>query len=85
MTGAAFPLAGRICLSNALNTGRAAARVNAFDHFGACAGSLLTGVVLVPLLGLDSTCVFLAVLNAACGTLLLAGGWSSSPPVPRAS
>ena len=57
----------------ASSIGKSAARVNGFDQLGACAGSLLTGIVFVPLLGLYATCVFLAVMNAASGLLLLAG------------
>jgi spermidine synthase len=71
VTGMEFPLASRIYLRDASGVGRAAARVNGFDHFGACAGSLLTGVVFVPLIGIVATCIFLAALNSACGALLL--------------
>lgn len=72
LTGAAFPLAAAIHLRAAGGAGGAAARVNGFDNLGACAGSLLAGVVFIPLLGLVSTCLLIAALNAACGTLLFA-------------
>jgi len=73
IAGTEFPIASQIYMRYASNLGRAAARVNGFDQFGACAGSLLTGILFVPLLGLYSTCIFLMVLNAAAGILLLAG------------
>lgn len=73
IAGAEFPVASKIYAQYASSVGKSAARVNGFDQLGACAGSLLTGIVFVPLLGLYATCVFLAVLNAACGLLLLTG------------
>lgn len=73
MTGAGFPIAARIYMNCASSIGKTAARVNGFDQLGACAGSLLTGVIFVPLLGIAATCILLAVMNAACGILLLSG------------
>jgi spermidine synthase len=73
ITGTEFPVASKIYMRHASSIGRSAARVNGFDQFGACAGSLFTGIVFVPLLGIYATCVFLAAINAACGLLLLAG------------
>ncbi|HQM53188.1 MAG: hypothetical protein GXY35_06190 [Chlamydiae bacterium] len=73
LTGAAFPLAAAVCVRRAADTGRAAARVNGFDNLGACLGAFLAGVVFVPLLGLVSTCLLLAVMNAAGAALLAAG------------
>ena len=79
LTGAAFPLAAGIRLGVSGGAGGAAARVNALDNLGACAGSLLAGVVFVPLLGLASSCLLIALLDAACGVLLLADGCRSRP------
>jgi len=73
IAGTEFPIASKIYTRYAPGIGRAAARVNGVDQLGACAGSLLTGIVFVPLLGLHATCIFLAVMNAACGILLLFG------------
>ena len=73
LTGAAFPLAAAVCLRRTAQPGRVAARVNGFDNLGACLGALFAGVVFVPLLGLVSTCLLLAVVNAACAVLLATG------------
>jgi hypothetical protein len=39
--------------------------VDSADHLGACAGALVTGVILMPLLGVFQTGLFLALLKAA--------------------
>jgi spermidine synthase len=73
IAGTEFPIASKIYMRYAASIGKSAARVNGFDQLGACAGSLLTGIVFVPLLGIYATCIFVAVMNAACGMLLLIG------------
>lgn len=71
LTGAEFPIAGKIYMNYASNLGRSAALVDGFDHFGACVGSLFTGIIAVPLLGLGASCVLLMLMNVATGILLL--------------
>ncbi|MCX6356259.1 MAG: MFS transporter [Candidatus Aureabacteria bacterium] len=71
ITGAGFPISNQIYTQHVSDIGSAAARVNGFDQFGACAGSILTGVIFVPLLGIPATCLFLLTLNGLCGILLL--------------
>ena len=45
----------------------------AFDTFGAMIGALLTGAVLIPLLGIKAVAYFCAVLNFAVFILLVRG------------
>ena len=40
------------------------------DHVGAFFGAILTGVVLLPILGVLGTCIILAVLNISSLVLL---------------
>jgi spermidine synthase len=52
--------------------GQAAGLVDSLDHLGAFAGALLTGVLLIPLLGIVQTSFAVAMVNAACLALFLA-------------
>jgi predicted membrane-bound spermidine synthase len=45
--------------------------VDSADHFGACLGALLTGTLLVPILGLKVSCIFIGILNLTSVTLLV--------------
>ncbi len=70
LTGCAFPLAARLHLEPAGEVGRTAGAIDASDHIGACLGALVTGVILVPVLGIVGTCAFAAILKAASLILL---------------
>jgi spermidine synthase len=70
LTGLEFPLVSRILIKDG-EIGKVAGWVDGFDHLGACFGALLTGTVLVPLLGFYRSCFFTGVLNLASGLLLV--------------
>jgi spermidine synthase len=70
LTGLEFPLVGRIFI-NRDEIGKVAGWIDAFDHLGACFGALLTGTVLVPLLGFYHSCFFTGMLNLVSGLLLV--------------
>ncbi len=71
--GLIFPLAAKIAIGEGKTTGRAAASITAADNIGACVGALLTGVALVPALGLAGVCVLLVLLKLlSAGVLFLA-------------
>ncbi|MFB0519331.1 MAG: hypothetical protein ACETWC_08625, partial [Acidobacteriota bacterium] len=59
LTGAEFPLAARLHLTDSRLVGYTAGILDSADHLGACAGALLTGVIFVPLLGVKVTCLLL--------------------------
>jgi spermidine synthase len=63
--GLVFPLAAALLLRLHSSPTRTAGWLEAADHGGACVGALVTGLLLVPVLGLAATCYILAVLNIA--------------------
>jgi spermidine synthase len=71
--GAAFP---RALALTAAEDVRGATALYATDLVGACGGALLSGLILVPLLGLIATCAAVAILAASSAllcTLCLSG------------
>ncbi|MFO8015261.1 MAG: fused MFS/spermidine synthase [Phycisphaerae bacterium] len=63
--GLVFPLAAAVSLrEKGSRTGRAAGAIDAADHVGGCAGALVTGTVLVPVLGLAGACLTVAAMKA---------------------
>ena len=77
LLGAAFPAALRLC-AGARHSGRDVGAVLALNTAGGIAGTLLTGFVLVPVLGVVRTLAMLAVAAATIGvlTVLLGSGVS---------
>ena len=71
LTGLEFPLVSHILISHGCDTGIAAGRVDAADHLGACAGSFITGALLVPFAGVYQSCFIMGCINLS-GALLLA-------------
>jgi predicted membrane-bound spermidine synthase len=71
LTGCVFPLAGKLCISMGTEGPAAAALVDSADNLGAAAGAMLTGVFLLPVLGLDTTCIALFALGLSAFVLLL--------------
>ncbi len=70
LTGLEFPLVSRIFIDQA-EVGTVAGWVDSFDHLGACFGAILTGTILVPLLGTYLSCLFTGALNLMSGLLLM--------------
>ena len=63
--GAYFPIAAKQFSDTAAATGTAASYLETADHVGAAAGSLLTGLLLVPILGITNALVFFIILILA--------------------
>lgn len=61
--GLVFPLAAAVTLEEQPGTTRAAGRVAAADYFGACLGAIVTGTLLVPVLGITGTCLVVAMVK----------------------
>jgi spermidine synthase len=76
--GIVFPLAASVWLRDRAGVGRAAAAIDATDHIGGALGALVTGVALVPILGVTITCLAVAAMKAL-SALLVAGGIAASP------
>jgi len=82
--GAAFALAGNLQIVFRRQVGSAAASVDSADHAGACAGALLTGVLLVPIFGMTATAGLLVSMKLLSAILLVWGGklYSAQRPGP---
>jgi len=69
--GLVFPLAAAVSLrEKGSRTGRAAGAIDAADHLGGCAGALVTGTVLVPILGLAGACLTVVAMKALSAALV---------------
>ncbi|GAK58474.1 spermine synthase [Candidatus Vecturithrix granuli] len=63
LTGVEFPIGSAFYLHNQQNLGKTAAMLEGADHLGACCGSLLSGVVFVPLLGITISCLLISAIK----------------------
>ena len=63
--GMQFPVAAKIYLGSKNEVGRSGGISYGVDLLGSSAGALLTGLFLIPILGIRETCLFLAALNIA--------------------
>jgi spermidine synthase len=70
LTGAVFPLVASRYLEITGNAGTSSGWTDAADHYGAATGALITGTLLVPLLGTYDACTVLALLLAVPAVLL---------------
>lgn len=65
-SGISFPLCANLFLSAGMSgIGHTAGWINAWDHLGSCVGALLTGLVFIPLFGLQFSLFFFALLMLA--------------------
>ncbi len=71
LVGLEFPLANKINISGRRKTGPVAGTLYAADLTGSVLGAILTGVFLVPILGIINTCYLLAALKAAAIILII--------------
>ncbi|MBN1900273.1 hypothetical protein JW926_02975 [Candidatus Sumerlaeota bacterium] len=70
LTGIAFPLGGKAYLLSGAELGRASGRIDMADHTGAALGALLTGIVIIPALGIPMTLLLLAMLKLTSFSLI---------------
>jgi spermidine synthase len=83
--GLVFPLAASVALETAASTSRAAGVVDAADNAGACVGALVTGVLLVPVLGVSGACLAVAGLKAMSALVVgVAATVERAPAFPSA-
>jgi spermidine synthase len=69
--GAALPLATAICARGLSTLGDMVGRVYAVNTLGAILGSLVTGFVLIPGIGMQSSLIVLVGVNLACAAALV--------------
>lgn len=70
LVGLEFPLANKINLNNK-KVARVAGTLYASDLLGACLGAILAGVFFIPILGIQTTCIALVLLNLTSFILLI--------------
>src|SRR5574338_17786 len=70
--GAAFPLAGEVVAGERRAVGRAVGDVLGSNTVGAILGAAVSGLVLIPLFGIERSLQFLIVINLGLGLLVLA-------------
>ena len=68
--GLVFPLAASVALEGRSNTLAAAGGLYAADNLGACAGALVTGLMLVPILGVSGACLAVVGMKALSAVLV---------------
>jgi len=61
--GFQFPLANKIWLEGSKDIGKTTGLLYGIDLLGSCLGGLITGILLIPLLGIIQTCILLGVIN----------------------
>lgn len=71
LMGMAFPVVVRVTVSLRRGVGADVGRLYAFNTVGAIVGSVLSGFVLIPLLGVTPTLTLLASVQVAVGAALL--------------
>jgi len=82
--GAGFPLVTRILAhARPIRIGRAAADAYAFNTAGCILGSLATGFLLIPWLGVEQTLLLGGALNLVLGAVLLPAGGNIPKPWVR--
>lgn len=72
ITGMEFPLASKICLRLTKNMARVTGLLYAADLWGAVLGAALAAVLLIPVLGVASTCALAATFNLVTFAALFA-------------
>lgn len=70
MTGVVFPLAGKSYLLSGARVGKASGKIDMADHAGAAFGALITGIILIPALGIPITLILLAMLKLTSFSLI---------------
>jgi spermidine synthase len=82
--GFVFPLAAVVALETRPGTARAAGLIDAADNAGACLGALVTGVLLVPILGVSGACLAIASMKALSAIFVGAAATVRPGPSPSA-
>ncbi|MDP8253963.1 MAG: 4Fe-4S binding protein [Candidatus Kaelpia aquatica] len=73
LTGASYPLAAKALENKHLRLISLAGILQSLDHWGAAIGSTITGMILIPLLGISKTLLFLSILTFAVLLLIKLG------------
>ena len=82
--GAVSPFALRLALDSVAEAGKVAGRLYALSTAGSLAGTFLSALVLIPLVGTQRTLVGTAVVLAVAAGVLVGGRWLLAPVVAAA-
>ena len=63
LAGVQFPIVNKIYLVNKQEAGQVAGLTYGVDLLGSCFGAFLTGIILIPTLGIFGSCFVIAVIN----------------------
>jgi hypothetical protein len=85
LTGAGFPLGVRLAQAELVGAAPTGGVSEAADSLGGAAGGLITGSLLIPLLGMAGTCALLALLSLATLLPLVYARWSPQRIEPLAA
>ncbi|MDD5505664.1 MAG: fused MFS/spermidine synthase [Candidatus Omnitrophica bacterium] len=70
LAGTQFPLVNKIYLVDKQGQGRVAGLTYGVDLLGSCLGAFLTGIFLIPVLGITWSCFVIAIINFTVLTVL---------------
>lgn len=84
LMGVTLPLLSRAIIDRREVVGRRAGWLYAVNTFGAVAGTVLAGFLLIPALGLWMTSLTAAAVNVGVGLFAIGLGWRSTAPVTGA-
>ncbi|MDD5281459.1 MAG: hypothetical protein PHC37_02180 [Candidatus Omnitrophica bacterium] len=73
LAGVQFPLVNKIYLGNKQEKGQIAGLTYGVDLAGSCLGAFLTGIFLIPILGIVWSCLAIAVINFSVLIMLILG------------
>lgn len=82
LTGMAFPLACRMYSDTKETIGFTAGVIDSADLIGGCAGVILTGTLLIPLLGITKTCFVIGALNLTSVALIFLASFHEKSLLP---
>ena len=71
LAGVQFPMVNKIYLGNKQDKGQAAGLTYGVDLLGSCLGAFLTGIFLIPVLGITGSCFVVAALNFSVLAMLI--------------
>jgi len=70
LAGSSYPLAGKVLQDKNIRLLNMAGSLEALDHWGASLAAIITGIILIPLLGIYKTLLLLSVLSLAVFMLI---------------
>jgi spermidine synthase len=70
LAGAQFAIVNKIYIGDTRKVGRVSGTTYGIDLLGSCLGALLTGIFLVPVLGVAGSCFSIAAVNLSVLTIL---------------